>query len=152
MIKVIFITIAIFIVWAIRYIRSRKKNSSLYAIPNGVKENYKKLSIPFNKLNVQTRGYYESDEDSLYPTRMRVLDALVDKSQVNKTYKEVSVLSYDGLYIRGKSVLLKSNPVYLPATILHQKLKKQKLIDIYFDENKLELPYYDLSFLNKPLE
>ena len=151
MIKVIFIIISIFVVWAIRYIRNRKKNNSLYAIPNHIKENYKKVSIPFNKINVQTRGYYESDEENLYPTRMRVLDALVDKAEDNKVYKEVSVLTYDGLLIRGKSVLLKSDPVYLPKALMHQKLKKQKIIDIYFDETKLESVYYDLSFLNKPL-
>lgn len=150
MIKVIFITISIFVVWVIRYIRNRKKSNSRYAIPNDVKENYKKISIPFNKINVQTRGYYESDEESLYPTRMRVIDALVNKGEDNKTYKEVSVLTYEGLLIRGKYILLKSDPVYLPQVLLYQKLKMQKFIDIYFDEKKIESVYYDLSFLNKP--
>jgi hypothetical protein len=151
MIKIIFISILVLILILVKYFAKRKKTKNLYGVPTEIKERYKKISVSINKINIKTRGYYESNEEEEYQTRIKILDALYNKDSSEKHYKQVSVLLYEGLSIRGKPITLKSTSIYLPEVILYQKLKQQTAIDIYFDENKVESVYYDLSFLNKSL-
>lgn len=150
MIKIIFLTTAISIYLIVIYIKKRRSVNDFYQVPNDVRKNYKKISIPYEKIQLQSRGYFESEIDKAYPIKINMLDSLFNKKEENKIYKEVSILSYNDFLIKGKPVLLKSKSIYLPEILLSQKLKEKKVIDIYFDESNINAVYYDLSFLITP--
>ena len=147
MIKIIFITASILIFWGIKFIREKNNKKGLYKIPKAVLNSHKKISVSFKELELKTRGYYDSEKENNHQTKIEILDTLINKNEQCKIYREVSVVCYQGLRVKGKSVLLKSRPIYMPEIIISAKLKEQNLIDIYYDENNLESTYFDLSIL-----
>lgn len=128
---------------------SRRKNFN-YSVPKEIKERYKKITVPAEKVRVKSRGYFETEEEGPFPSTIKALDAMSDKRE-KKVYKEVSVLIYDFTF-KGIPKTLNSTPIYMPLASLHRRLKRQKVIDIYFDENDFKSVYYDLGFLEKSLE
>lgn len=111
------------------------KEPNPFFIPDEIKKQYNRITVPFEKIRIRGRGYFEDKQvatlDDLYISPIETLDGFTSKVS-EKIHKEVSIMTYE-IKNNGKSFLLKSYPFYISEVSLKYKLKQQGLVNIFFD-------------------
>lgn len=126
-----------------------KKNRKKYGISKIVKNTYKKIEVPINKINILTREYYEDKVDGLI--EVQSVNALFNNRNIETTLKYISVITYDNFLYNGKKYSFKSIPIDLSDAEIKEIFEKQKSINLYFDEKDLSKHFFDLGILAKNL-
>lgn len=132
--------------YLLKSILDKRRRRNIFTIPASIKQKYKKVVVPINKISILSNDYYE-DEDINERVGVKMWDAL----DINRTYKSIhkyiSVITYDKFFYRGKAYRFKSIPINLSETEIIGKLRPQEEIAIFYDENNIDSHYFDLSFL-----
>lgn len=146
MIKLVFVIILAALFFFIDYLRKRNYSKKKYKLPDELKRRYKKVSVTPGDIEILTNEYVEEDIDGGYD-KVKAIDALYDSnrnySQVNK-FASVIVYYYSTM---GKKYRFSSETIDLSPEEIENKLQRNGITDIYFDEKNLQHHYFDLSFL-----
>lgn len=78
MIKIVFITVLAIILIFYLYKKNRQ-NKSTHILQDLIKDNYIKVTVPIDKLNIITREYYEEIQEDRWPSRINVIDIFYRK-------------------------------------------------------------------------
>jgi hypothetical protein len=146
MIKLVFVIIIAAFLVLIEYLRKRNHSRKKYRLPDELKKRFKKISITPADIEILTNEYFEEDIEEGYD-KIKAIDALYDPnrnySQVNK-FASVIVYYYSTM---EKKYRFSSQTIDLSPEEIEEKLQRNGIIDIYFNEKNLKHHYFDLSFL-----
>lgn len=126
-----------------------KRNIKKYGIPAKIKNIYKKISVPLNKVNILTRDYYE-DQEITNLRGARSIDVMFNTdTNIPQTQKYISIITYDDFLYNGKKYSFKSISIDKSDSEINELFQNEKNIVIYFDETDLSKCFFDLSILAK---
>ncbi|GAB2828044.1 hypothetical protein [Ferruginibacter profundus] len=126
-------------------VKHKRKKDRFY-LPGHVKEHYKELIVPANKVEVLGNEYLEEVETG-GSMQYKAAESLYDNGRnFTKELKFASVLVYYDSR-RGKKIRLHSETIDLGPNQLQSLINSKGSISIFFDRNNPGNYYFDLSFL-----
>jgi len=135
----------VFILIVYNIIFTFKKNS-VYNASKKLKRIYSKILIPVEELNIMSNNWMEDNDDGLI--EMKAIDAMSGNKNLRHTEKSISVLIYEKT-LNFEKHIFKSNPVNMSKEELNEKLKKIKVISLYYDPRNLDNYFFDFTFLKE---
>jgi len=143
MIFVYFILLYIAIFFIYKIIAFQKEKAK-YIISPQIKNDFKKILVPVNEINVLTNNYYEQKEIGGL-VGVKAFDSLMDNNRnFTKEQKSITVL-----VCKSEGIYFKSKPINRSSFDIKNSLKTISDVAIYLDEKDWSKYYFDLSFLMK---
>jgi hypothetical protein len=124
-----------------------KRDIKKYGIPTKIRNSYKKITVPLNKINILTRDYYEDEEINDRWGSRSTDDLFNININIKQIQKFISIITYDDFLYNGKKYSFKSIPIDKSDTEIKELFQNEESISIYFDENDLTKYFFDLSIL-----
>jgi hypothetical protein len=124
-----------------------KRDIKKYGIPTKIRNSYKKITVPLNKINILTRDYYEDEEINDRWGSRSTDDLFNININIKQIQKFISIITYDDFLYNGKKYSFKSIPIDKSYTEIKELFQNEESISIYFDENDLTKYFFDLSIL-----
>ena len=123
-----------------------KKKKDQYKLPANIKDNYKELKVPANKIEILTNKYLEEVETSR-SIEYKAAEALYDNNRnFTKELKYASTLVYYE-FRGGKKTRLHSETIAMSEQELRSIINSKGSVSIFIDNNHTNNYYFDLSFL-----
>ena len=146
MVKIIGFTIIFLIYFIVDGFIKQKRKKDQYKLPANIKDNYKELKVPANKIEILTNKYLEEVETSR-SIEYKAAEALYDNNRnFTKELKYASTLVYYE-FRGGKKTRLHSETIAMSEQELRSIINSKGSVSIFIDNNHTNNYYFDLSFL-----
>ncbi len=86
----------------------------------------KEIKVDFKSCNIVHREYFD---------------------EVEKSRKNISIITFQWNENNGKSVLFKTLPIFLGEEDLRNRIRRKRKTTIYYDPSNPEIYYFDVEFL-----